>query len=47
MNLIMKFLVFVLIMLYVLSPIDVLPAVPVDDIVVLVAGVPYLLVPQE
>lgn len=43
----MKFLVIILMLLYIVSPIDVMPAVPVDDIVVTVGGAAYLLAPKD
>lgn len=43
----MKFLIFILMLMYIVSPIDLVPAVPVDDIVVTVGSVAYLLAPKD
>ena len=43
----MKFLVFILLLIYIVSPIDAMPAVPIDDIVVTVGGATYLLTPKD
>ena len=43
----MKFLIFLLMLCYIVSPVDLVPAVPVDDIVVMIAGTSYLLTPKE
>ena len=43
----MKFLVFILLLIYIVSPIDAMPAVPIDDIVVTVGGAAYLLTPKD
>ena len=43
----MKFLVFILLLLYIVSPIDFVPAVPIDDIVVTIGTAAYLLTPKD
>lgn len=43
----MKFLVFILLLLYIVSPVDAIPAVPIDDIIVTVGTTAYMLTPKE
>ena len=43
----MKFIIILLMLIYIISPIDVAPAVPVDDIIVTIAGATYLLIPKD
>ena len=43
----MKFLIFFLMLLYMVSPIDAMPTVPIDDIVVMVGSTAYLLKPKD
>lgn len=43
----MKFLVFILLLLYIVSPVDFVPAVPVDDIIVTIGTAAYLLTPKN
>lgn len=43
----MKFLIFIFMLIYLVSPIDVAPGIPVDDIIVTIGSVSYLLVPKK
>lgn len=43
----MKFLIFLFMLIYLVSPIDVAPGIPVDDIVVTVGSMAYMLTPKE
>lgn len=43
----MKFLIFIFMLVYLVSPIDVAPGIPVDDIIVMIGSDSYLLVPKE
>ena len=39
----MKFLVFALLLVYIISPIDFIPGIPIDDILVAIGAVSFLL----
>lgn len=43
----MKIFVLIFTILYFVSPIDVAPGVPIDDIIALVASISYMLKPAE
>ena len=43
----MKFLIFIFMLVYLVSPIDVAPGIPVDDIIVMIGSASYLLFPKE
>ena len=43
----MKFLVLIAVLLYLVSPIDLAPGIPVDDIIVTIGSASYLLVPKD
>lgn len=43
----MKFVVILLALIYICSPIDVAPGIPVDDIVVTIGSVAYILTPKD
>ena len=43
----MKFLLFILMLCYIASPVDLMPAVPIDDIVVTVGTAAYILTPKD
>lgn len=42
----MKFLVFLFMLIYLVSPIDVAPGIPVDDILVTIGSTAYMLTPK-
>ena len=43
----MKALIFILMIIYLVSPIDVAPGIPVDDIIVTIGSASYLLTPKD
>ena len=43
----MKFLIFLFMLIYLVSPIDVAPGIPVDDIIVTIGSTVYMLTPKE
>ena len=43
----MKFLVCLLMLIYVISPIDIMPGVPLDDLIAAVGTIAYLLKPKK
>ena len=43
----MKALVLIFAILYFVSPIDIAPGIPIDDIIALIAGVSYMLKPAD
>ena len=42
-----KLFVAILVIAYIVSPIDIAPAIPVDDIVVAIGGASYVLIPKN
>ncbi len=43
----MKFLIIFFALLYFISPIDVAPGVPIDDVIVTIGSASYLLTPKD
>ena len=43
----MKFLVFLFVLFYLISPVDAMPGVPVDDILVTIGSTVYMLTPKN
>ncbi len=43
----MKFFVFILMLIYIFSPVDLAPGLPVDDIIVTIGSTAYLLTPKN
>ena len=43
----MKFLIFLFMLIYLVSPIDVAPGISVDDIIVTLGSAAYMLTPKE
>ena len=47
MKFLLKVFVAILVIAYIVSPIDIAPGIPVDDIVVAIGGASYVLIPKN
>ena len=43
----MKFLAFILLLLYIISPVDFMPGIPIDDILIAIGAAAFLLKPSD